>query len=178
MSWLRGQEKSRDVEDNGAGISSYCPKSPSHVQRQCGAQLASGCPRYRWIQSWWRCSVISPAIMGVESGTWKARRKARQKAANWGGLLPGADAFLQGVDGGRIEGCTGRPGAGGRGASVGWARMGQSLGSSLGPAGVGRGGSPSSPIAIAIAIALQSPWLLPQPAPSLLPAPWERGDPL
>ena len=29
--------------------------------------------------------MISPAIVGVESGTWKARRKARQKAANWGG---------------------------------------------------------------------------------------------
>ena len=33
----------------------------------------------------WRCSVINPAIEGVESGTWKAVRKAREKAASWGG---------------------------------------------------------------------------------------------
>ena len=29
--------------------------------------------------------MISPAIEGVESGTWKALRKAREKAASWGG---------------------------------------------------------------------------------------------
>lgn len=29
--------------------------------------------------------MIKPAMEGVESGTWKAVRKAREKAASWGG---------------------------------------------------------------------------------------------
>ena len=41
--------------------------------------------RNSWIQMRCRCWRISPAPDGVESGTWKAARKARQKAARWPG---------------------------------------------------------------------------------------------
>ncbi len=70
---------------------------PAAVERVCSDQAVRACwcwlwscdlwslPRKSSIQRRWRCSVISPEIEGVESGTWKAVRKAREKAASWGG---------------------------------------------------------------------------------------------
>jgi hypothetical protein len=41
--------------------------------------------RNSWIQMRCRSWRISPATEGVESGTWKAARKAREKASRWRG---------------------------------------------------------------------------------------------
>ncbi len=74
--------------------------------------------------------MISPAIEGMASGTWKAERKAREKAANWGGSRA------------RMHSCRVWTVGGSRGARAALVLVAEERVSA------GRG-SPSSPIAVA-----------------------------
>ena len=64
--------------------------------------------------------MISPAIEGVDSGTWKAERKAREKAASWGGRSP----LIRSCSERMVGGSSGAWGAGpwATGAAAAWRR--------------------------------------------------------